>query len=210
MNDPHRDQPVLRRGEPLESASGAIVFVHGRGASARDILELAPEISSPGFAFLAPEAANHEWYPYSFLAPLDSNEPWLTSALRKLDAAVKEIIASVIPKERIVILGFSQGACLATEYVARNPARYGALISFTGGVIGPPDSEFQYEGSVEGMPVFLGSSDPDPHVPWDRVRESADILNGLGANVSLRRYPGMAHTINCDELAEAKNLIASV
>jgi phospholipase/carboxylesterase len=207
-SDPHADQPVLESGHKLSGASGAVILLHGRGASAEDILSLSHEFNCSDAAYLAPEAAAHAWYPYSFLAPIQQNEPWLTSALNKLRRIVEDATRAGIPRDKIVIAGFSQGACLASEFVARNAARYGGLIAFTGGLIGPPGTEFRHHGNLAGMPAFFGSGDPDAHVPWDRVEESASVLSALGAEVVLKRYPGMPHTINREELAEAKRLIA--
>ena len=204
--DPHRDQPVLTAGRKLSEAAGAIILVHGRGASAEDILQLRDELDYPELAYVAPQAAENTWYPYSFLAPIEQNGPWLTSAL-KLKHTVGNITREGIPQDKIVIAGFSQGACLASEFVARNAANYGGLIAFSGGLIGPPGTDFHYTRSLSGTPVFLGASDPDAHVPWQRVRESADVLSALGADVLLRRYPGMPHTISRQELEEARRLL---
>jgi len=205
--DPHRDQPVLTAGRKLSEAAGVIILVHGRGASAEDILQLRDELDYPELAYVAPQAAGNSWYPYSFLAPIEQNEPWLTSALNKLKNIVGNITREGIPQDKIVIAGFSQGACLATEFVARNAANSGGLIAFTGGLIGPPGTDFRYSGSLSGTPAFLGAGDPDAHVPWQRVRESADVLSALGADVLLRRYPGMPHTISRQELEEARRLL---
>jgi phospholipase/carboxylesterase len=208
--DPHRDQPVLTSGRPLDSATGVVVLIHGRGASAEDILGLSEELYHPEMAYLAPEAAGHSWYPRSFLAPIAQNEPWLTSALAMLSKLVDRATRAGIPPDKLIVSGFSQGACLATEFVARHPARYGALICFTGGLIGPPGTKFKFEGDLAGTPVFMGAGDPDPHVPWHRVEESAQVLRGLGADVTLRRYPNMGHSINQDEIAEARKLVVMV
>ena len=205
--DPHRDQPVLTAGRKLSEAAGAIILVHGRGASAEDILQLRDELDYPELAYVAPQAAENAWYPYSFLAPIEQNEPWLTSALNKLKNIVSNITREGIPQDTIVIAGFSQGACLASEFVARNAANYARLIAFTGGLIGSPGTAFHYAGSLSGTPAFLGAGDPDAHVPWQRVRESADVLSALGAHVLLRRYPRMPHTINLPELEEARRLL---
>jgi phospholipase/carboxylesterase len=209
-HDPHRHQPVLQAGAPLAEAEGAVILLHGRGASAEDILGLGDSFGHPGLACLAPAAAGHSWYPYSFLAPFEKNEPWLTSALKKIAATVQHAMVAGIPREKIVIAGFSQGACLATEFTARHGGGLGGLIAFTGGLIGPPGTKFSYAGSVAQMPAFLGGGDPDPHVPWERVEESAAVLRSLGAGVTLRRYPGLPHTISQEEIDEAKKLIAAV
>jgi phospholipase/carboxylesterase len=209
-SDPHRDQPVRTRGRPLETARGAMILVHGRGASAADILGLADELWDDDLAYLAPEASGGAWYPYSFLAPLARNEPWLTSALKALGRVVAQASAAGIPASRVILVGFSQGACLATEFAARHATRYGGLVAFTGGLIGPPETTFAYPGDLAGTPVFLGAGDPDPHVPWARVEETALVLSRLGGQVTLRRYPGMPHTINRDEIDEARKIVAQV
>jgi phospholipase/carboxylesterase len=205
--DPHREQPVLRKGSALEDASGAVIMVHGRGASASDILSFADEMYHPELTYLAPQAAGQTWYPNSFLAPLAENEPWLSSALKKIKDIVDSIISSGVPRQKIVVAGFSQGACLSTEFVARHAGPYGGLIAFTGGLIGPPGTRFQYPGSLAGMQAFLGAGDPDPHVPWERVEASASVLSEMGANVTLRRYPGMPHTISKNEIKSARPII---
>jgi phospholipase/carboxylesterase len=208
VEDPHRNQPVLVSGQPLSSAKAAIVLVHGRGASARDILGLAEELDHPEFAYLAPQAAGHAWFPYSFLAPIVQNQPWLNSALSLLGEVVGRAVAAGIPRHKVAMVGFSQGACLATEFVARSAARYGAVIAFTGGLIGPPGTRFKYPGDLSGTPCFFGAGDPDPHVPWERVKQSASVLSALGGVVTLRRYPGLPHTINQDEIEQAKKLLS--
>ena len=205
--DPHRNQPVLAGGRKLPEAAGAVILVHGRGASAEDILGLSQEFDQPELAYFAPQAAGHTWYPYSFLAPFEQNEPWLTSALHKLGQTVQDISAAGMAREKIVIAGFSQGACLASEFVARNAARYGGLIAFSGGLIGPPGTEFRYTGQLGGTPAFFGGVDPDPHVPWQRVQDSASVLSALGADVVLRRYPGLPHGINQEEIDEARKVL---
>jgi predicted esterase len=184
-----------------------VILVHGRGASASEILSLAGEMYYPELAYLAPQAAGHTWYPNSFLAPLAENEPWLSSALKKIKGIVDSLVSSGIPRRKIVVAGFSQGACLSTEFVARHADQYGGLIAFTGGLIGPPGTHFHYPGSLKGMKAFLGSGDPDPHVPWQRVEASAEVLSGMGANVTSRRYPGMPHTIIDAEIESARPII---
>jgi phospholipase/carboxylesterase len=208
LESPHRNQPVIERGSALESANGAIILLHGRGASAEDILGLVNEFQMPGTAYLAPEAEGHTWYPYSFLAPIERNEPWLTSALDLVAAILEKLKGSGMPSEKVALVGFSQGACLSAEFVARNPRRYAGLVAFTGGLIGAEGTAFQYSGDLKGTPCFLGSGDPDPHVPWERVKESASALSALGGKVTLKRYPGMPHTISEDEILEAKRLLS--
>jgi predicted esterase len=186
------------------------VFLHGRGASAEDTLGLAQDFDLPELVNLAPEAAEHTWYPYSFLSPIEQNQPWLDSALKLVGETVQRAIAAGIERQNVAIVGFSQGACLATEFVARNAARYGGLVAFTGGLIGPPGAKFVYSGDLAGTPCFLGAGDRDPHVPWKRVEESAAVLSDLGAAVTLRRYPGLPHTINQDEIDHAKIILRRI
>lgn len=207
---PHQGQPLLlaETGETLEDARGAVVLIHGRGDSAYGILSLAPEIAAPGVAFLAPQAAGGTWYPNRFTAPLERNEPYLGSALRAVADAVAAVAAAGIGPNRTAILGFSQGACLALEFGALNTRRYGALIGLSGGLIGPEVDRSRYPGSLDGTPVLLGCSDVDPHIPLDRVRASAEVLEELGGSVDLRIYPQLAHTVNMDEIEGARALIA--
>ncbi len=207
MTDPHRDQPVRTLGAPLAQAAAAIVLLHGRGASAEDILGLAGEMYDERVAYLAPQAAGHQWYPYSFLAPIAENEPWLSSALAKVATVVKLAVDGGLSLERIFICGFSQGACLSTEFIARNPARYGGLVAFTGGLIGPPDADLHHAGNLAGMPALFSSGDPDPHVPWSRVLASAKEFTVMGAKVETQRYPGRPHTVLPQEIEAARELI---
>ncbi len=206
--DPHSDQPVLHYGAPLQSARLAAILVHGRGASAEDILGVAAELRADDIAYLAPQAADHTWYPYSFLTPIPKNEPWLTSALGVLGRLVGNLGEHGYLPGRIVLLGFSQGACLSLEFAARNPQRYAAVVGFSGGLIGPPGTPRTYPGSLAGAPVFLGCSDIDAHIPLERVRESADVFRRMGAAVDERIYKGMGHTINADELDAVRRLVA--
>lgn len=208
--DPHGRQPVLRAGRPAEEAAVALILVHGRGAAAADMLSLTPGLGASEAAVLAPQALGSSWYPHSFLAPLDRNEPGLSSGLALLAELVEGLEEQGIPAERTVLLGFSQGACLTLEFAARNPRRYGGVVGLTGGLIGPPGTPRDYTGLLEGTPAFLGAGDPDPHVPWWRVEESADVLRGMGATVTLRRYPGMAHTINQQELDRVRRLVTGL
>jgi predicted esterase len=186
-----------------------VIFLHGRGATAEDILGIADELQFSDLAYLAPQAARQTWYPNSFLAPIANNEPWLSSALELVGSIVEKLGHAGVPTTRVVILGFSQGACLATEFVARNPERYGGLVAFTGGLIGPEGTGFHYSGNLDRTPCFLGSGDPDPHVPWERVLESASVLRSLGGKVTLKRYPGMPHTVSSDEISVAKKILSS-
>ena len=208
--EPHRNQPVLQRGASLNAAKGAVVLLHGRGASAEDILGLASDFALPELAYFAPEAAEHSWYPYSFLSPIEQNQPWLDSALELVGETVQRAVTAGIERQKVAIVGFSQGACLATEFVARNAARYGGLVAFTGGLIGPPGAKFVYSGELAGTPCFLGAGDRDPHVPWKRVEESASVLSSLGAAVTFKRYPGLPHTINQDEIDHAQIILRRI
>ena len=205
--DPHGNQPLERGGEPLTAARAAAVLVHGRGATAGSILSLAGELGVSGVAYLAPQASGNTWYPQSFLAPTEENEPGLTSGLKRLASLVEELEAAGFPASRVALLGFSQGACLTLEFAARHARRYGAVIAYTGGLVGPPGTPRSYEGSFGGTPVFLGSGDPDPHVPWSRVQETADVLSGMGAHVESRRYPGRPHTVSAEELEQGRALL---
>ncbi len=207
MTDPHRDQPVDTAGAPLTQAEAAVVLLHGRGASAEDILGLAGEMYDERIAYLAPQAADHRWYPYSFMAPIAENEPWLSSALAKVGAVVQLAVDGGVSLERIFLCGFSQGACLSTEFIARHPARYGGLVAFTGGLIGPADADLHHAGDLAGMPALFSSGDPDPHVPWIRVLASAKQFTAMGAEVKTQRYPGRPHTVLPQEIKAARELI---
>jgi predicted esterase len=213
-SDPHASGRVLQAGSDVKEASLAVVLLHGRGGSAEDILGLASAFDLPGIAYFAPQAAAHTWYPLSFMAPREANEPYLSSALAKVDAVVRSIEQAGLERNRIVVAGFSQGACLVTEFVASHPARYGGLIAFTGGLIGAPGTlktaPDQVTGKeLAGTPALLSSGDPDPHVPWQRVEESAAILRSMGAAVTTKRYPGRPHTITAAELATARSLLSA-
>ena len=211
---PHAGQPVVAAGAPLAEAAAVALMVHGRNAGPEAILNLVPALdrrANPrALAYLAPAAANRTWYPFSFLTEIAKNEPYLSSALSVLGALVGDLVAGGIRRDRIVLIGFSQGACLASEFVVRHAARYGGLIAFSGGLIGPPGTRWDYPGSLDGTPVFLGCSDVDAHVPAARVEESADVFARLGAAVTMRLYPGMGHLVSEDELAEAREILDAV
>lgn len=213
-SDPHRDLRIVTAGLPLAEARAAMVLVHGRGATAESILTLVPELThggaGDGFAFLAPQAAGGTWYPRSFLAEIEDNEPYLSSALAALERLLARVGEGGVPAQRTFLLGFSQGACLSVEYAARHARRYGGVAALTGGLIGPPGTERTYPGSLAGTPVLLATSDPDPHVPRFRVEETAALLSKLGAAVDLRIYPGMGHTVNDDEVAAVRAMMAAV
>jgi phospholipase/carboxylesterase len=197
----HGGQPVLTAGDAPERARAAMVMIHGRGATAADILELARELAPSGVVYVAPQARGNEWYPYRFLEPVERNEPGLSSGLATIATLLAQVAQAGIPPERTMLLGFSQGACLMLEYVARHARRYGGVLGLSGALIGPDGTPRDYAGSLAGTPVFLGCSDIDPHIPKHRVEEAADVFRRLGGAVTLRLYPGMGHTVNRDELA---------
>ena len=204
---PHANQPIIFRGMPLAGARAAALMVHGRGATAADILSLADQLDLPEIAYLAPQASDNTWYPRRFLEPLENNEPWLSSALDFLERTLQQILDAGIPAERVVLLGFSQGACLTLEFAARHARRYGALAGLSGALIGPDDASRQYPGSLDGTPVFLGCSDTDPHVSQERVLQTAEVLQQLGGQVTARLYPAMAHTVNQEEIEFVRTLM---
>ena len=200
ITGPHQGQPILTTGESLESAQAAMIMIHGRGASAEDILGLAAELKQTGFVYLAPQAAGYAWYPNSFLASIASNEPGLSSGLAVIASILAQLTEAGISPERTILLGFSQGACLSLEFAARNARRYGGIAGLSGGLIGPDDTPRNYPGSLAGTPVFLGCSDVDFHIPKKRVEQTAEVLQRLGGQVTMRLYPRMGHTINLDEI----------
>ena len=206
----HTEQPVHTAGTPLSSARLAVVTLHGRGGTAPGILTLADELRVSDAAYLAPQAAGNSWYPFSFLAPIERNEPWLGSALAAVAATMQLCMDAGLPPERTVLLGFSQGACLALEFAARHARRYGGVACLSGGLIGPEVRPESYTGSFDATPVFLGCSNVDPHIPAERVRESAAVLERMDADVTMRLYPGMGHTINEDELSRVRTMLAAV
>jgi phospholipase/carboxylesterase len=210
MHSLHQGQPVLTGGARLNQARAVMIMLHGRGATAGGILSLAAEFDAGDFAYLAPQAANNTWYPYRFLEPFDRNEPWLSSALQVIDDLLARVIASGIPAERSMLLGFSQGACLALEYAARHARRYGGIAGLSGALIGPAGVPRQYAGSLSGTPIFLGCGDVDLHIPLERVREATEVLRRLGGAVTERIYPGMDHTIQQDETDFVNGLMAEL
>ncbi len=207
---PHQGQPILTAGEPLATAQAAMVMLHGRGATADDILELAAELAQPGFAYLAPQAAGHSWYPYSFLAPISSNEPGLSSGLATIASLLAHLNEAGFSHERIMLLGFSQGACLMLEFVARHARRYGGVVGLSGGLIGPDDTPRDYPGSLAGTPIFLGCSDVDPHIPKARVQQTAEVFQRMGGAVTMRLYPDMGHTVNQDEFDFIRGMLIAL
>src|SRR5713226_7908252 len=209
MAGPHAGQPVLHAGEPLARARAAMILVHGRGASAADIMTIAAEVTFPGVAYLAPQAADSAWYPYPFTAPLEANEPYLSSALEVLSSLVAKV-ETTVPADRLVLLGFSQGACLTLEFAARHARRFGGVVGLSGGLIGPDGTARDYAGSFDGTPVFLGCSDVDPHIRRDRVVEADEVLKRMGAQVTMRLYRGMGHTVNADEIEAARKIVEGI
>jgi len=194
----------------VADARGVMILSHGRGATAESILQLAAALDHDDFAYLAPQAVGNTWYPQSFLAPIEQNEPFLTSALAFLARVVEQVLHDGAPPERLILLGFSQGACLTCEFTARNPRRYGGIAGLTGGLIGPDGTPRDYTGSLAGTPVFLGSADPDFHIPVERVDETERVLTSMGASVTKRIYPGMGHTVNDDELEHVRAMMTRV
>jgi phospholipase/carboxylesterase len=198
---------VIEAGLPLAKAKKALILIHGRGATAEDILSLHREFALDDFCIVAPQATNNTWYPFSFLVPVDQNEPWLSGAIDVLTTVVADITKSGIPVQQIFILGFSQGACLALEFATRFAQPWGGVVAFTGGLIGETIDPERYSGNFAGRPVFIGTSDVDPHVPLQRSEESRAVMEKLGARVTLKVYPGMGHTINVDEIERAGYLL---
>jgi phospholipase/carboxylesterase len=205
----HEDWPVLSSGAPLATARAAMVMLHGRGATAKDILSLAPYFETTGVAYLAPQAANDTWYPYPFTTPMERNEPWLSSALARVDQMVGLVRDAGIAGHHVYLLGFSQGACLALEYAARHAQRFGGVFGLSGGLIGPGGTSRDYPGHMNGTPVFLGCSDVDFHIAKERVIEASEIFDRLGAAVVMRLYPNMGHTVNDDEIEFIRELLAN-
>ncbi|MBK5296943.1 MAG: dienelactone hydrolase family protein [Vicinamibacteria bacterium] len=207
---PHHGQPIVVAGAPIATARAVGVLLHGRGATALSILDLADAFNRTDLAWLAPQARSNTWYPNRFLAPIESNQPWLSSAL----AAVADVVAQVeeagTPRSRIVLIGFSQGACLALETLIRTPGIAGGVAGLSGGLIGPPGTVWPDAGRLDGVPVFLGCSDVDLHIPKERVLESADVLRARGAEVTAILYPGMDHTVNDDEIAHVRAVVDRV
>jgi phospholipase/carboxylesterase len=209
MISPHKGVPVLEAGERLGKATAAMILLHGRGATAEDVMTIAAEVMHPGFAYLAPQAAGNAWYPNPFTAPLESNEPYLSSALDVVETVLARV-EETIPAKRIILLGFSQGACLTLEFAARHARRYGGVIGLSGGLIGPDGTPRDYLGDFEGTPAFLGCSDVDPHIKKDRVLEAAEVLERMGAQATMRLYPGMGHTVNPDEIESVRKIVEAV
>lgn len=206
-NDPHGGQPVLAAGAPLNSAKAATIMLHGRGANAADIIGLAQVLDAPQVAYLAPDAAGRVWYPNPFMTAPAGNEPYLSSALGVIARLIDKVGAAGIAAERVLVLGFSQGACLTLEFAARNPRRYGGIAALSGGLIGDRIAASNYTGSLAGTPVFIGCSDVDPFIPLERVQESAVVMRALDGEVTERIYSGAGHTIVSDEVEQVRRIV---
>ncbi len=210
MTGPYQDQPLVTAGAPLDVAEAALVLVHGRGATAQSIVQMADDFHQHEVAYLAPQAARNTWYPNAFTAPIASNEPGRTSGLQVVGDAMEKANEAGIPTDRILVLGFSQGACLASEFVARNPTRYGGLVVLSGGLIGETVDPDDYDGDIEETPVFLGCSDVDPHIPEERVHKSAMVFEQRNGDVTKRLYERMGHGINQDEVDHVSTMVAEL
>lgn len=208
---PHAGRPVATAGAALGTGAAVMILVHGRNASARNILDVARALDRPRFTYIAPEADRNAWYPNSFMAPVEMNEPGRSSGLAVIRTLLEQVEDAGVPRERVMLLGFSQGACLAAEFAWRHPARYGGVVVYSGGLIGPPGTRWSPGGdSLAGTPVFLGCSDVDPHIPRERVDETARAFEALEAHVTTRIYPGMGHLVNEDELEQTRAMMDRV
>jgi len=207
---PHGGGELLSYGCPLGEGRAVVIMLHGRGAGPENILDLAPAFNVPDVTFLAPGAADGSWYPLGFMSEIARNEPGISSGISVIHALIDDAVSHGVPTEHIVLLGFSQGACLATTAAQRRPARYGGVVAYSGGMIGPNGTDWSDEGDFADMPAFFGCSDRDAHIPEGRVRESAALLERMGAQVTTRIYPGMGHLVNEDEVAYTRELIAAL
>lgn len=208
---PHQDQPVLKQGTSVSGAKAAVVMIHGRGATAQGMLRLADEWGHRDTVhYLAPQAYHNRWYPYSFLAETKKNQPGLSSGLQLIHDLIQQLSDAGIPKDKIVLLGFSQGACLALEYAARHPQKLGGIVGLSGGLIGSQVSEKNYNGDLYRTPVFLGCSDRDPHVPQQRIEDTARVMKRLNGEVTKKIYPHMGHTVNEDEISFVDALLTEI
>ncbi len=207
LNKNIHSKNIVAAGKNLKEASKVLIMVHGRGANAEDILSLTEHLNVRDFALIAPQAKDNSWYPYSFLSPLSQNEPWLSSALSTLNEIVDDLKLQDFLTEHIYFAGFSQGACLTLEFVTRNATKYGGVVAFTGGLIGDRINALNYDGDFQNTPIFIGSSNPDPHVPVERIKASEKILKNMHADVTVKLYDNMGHTISLDEITEANKLV---
>lgn len=210
FNGPHQNQPTATAGVDAEEADAAMILIHGRGATAQSMFMFADEFQADDLHYRAIQAKRHTWYPRSFMAPKDMNQPGISSGLQAIFDQISDLNKSGISTDKIILLGFSQGACLATEFAARHPQKYGAIVGYSGGLIGEQIYPDKYSGSLEQTPVFLGCSDRDPHIPKERVDETEQVFKQLNANVTKRIYEGMGHTVNRDEIEFVKNLITQL
>jgi predicted esterase len=210
LNGPHAGQPVVTRGQPLGEGRAVLILLHGRNAGPENILELVASIGHPSVTCLAPAAEGKTWYPFGFMSEIAKNEPGISSGIAVIHDLIDRAAASGVAAERVILLGFSQGACLAATAAIRRPARYGGVIAFSGGLIGPPGSRWIGDGRFERTPVFFGCSDVDSHIPRERVAESAAAFRAMGADVTERIYPGMGHTVIGDEIDFARQLVRQV
>lgn len=210
FHGPHQGKPVSKAGVSAEEASAAMILVHGRGASADSMLLFAEEFGRNDIHYRALQADRHTWYSNSFLAPKEQNEPGISSGLQAIYDEIRSLNRAGIATEKIILLGFSQGACLASEFAARHPQQYGGVVALSGGLIGPEVDAGNYSGSFKGTPVFMGCSDYDPHIPQERVHKTAEILGSLEADVTKKIYPDMGHTVNQDEIDSVRNMIGAL
>lgn len=207
FNGPHQKHQPQTHGASVDEAEAAVILVHGRGATPESMFPLADELGQSNVHYVALQADNHTWYPYSFLAPTDKNQPGISSGLQLIHDTIHELDEGGIPFDQIMLLGFSQGACLSTEFVARHPQKMGGVVAYSGGLIGPEVDTKKYDGSVENTPVFLGCSDSDPHIPKERVDETEAVFEKLNARVTKRIYPNMPHTVNEDEIDFVREMV---
>jgi phospholipase/carboxylesterase len=194
-------------GVSMDKAENVLIMLHGRGSTSEDILSISKRLNIPGYALIAPQAADRTWYPYSFMAPVEENEPWLTSAVDVVAQTVQMVVSNGVKAEKIYFLGFSQGACLTLEFTARNAQRYGGIVAFTGGLIGREIEPVNYKGDFKGTPVLMTTGDPDFHVPLERVNTSVEYFKSMSAKVTAKVYPNRPHTISADEIELANRLI---
>ncbi len=210
FSGPHQNQQIVTGGVDIDEAKIAMILIHGRGASAQSMLMFADEFEEDNIHYRAIQAKGHTWYPRSFMAPREMNQPGIKSGLQVIYDQIVDLNNKGIPTNKIVLLGFSQGACLTTEFAARHPQRYGGIIGFSGGLIGENVNTQNYQGSMEQTPVFLGCSDRDPHIPQERVDLTEEVFRKIGANVTKKIYVGMGHTVNQDEIDHVNQILSSL
>jgi len=210
VSGPHQGMPFSEAGAPPSRAKAAMIMLHGRGAEAKGILQFSEEFAQPDVRYLAPQAASHTWYPYPFTEPQKKNQPWLDSALNRVDELILRLISEGILQEKIVLLGFSQGACLALEYAARNPGKYGGIIAWSGALIGEDPGKNSYKAGLEKTPVFMGVGEQEHYFSMDRFNQTCKIMENLGADLEQRVYPGKGHTIVEDEVKYVRGLLSGL